>query len=162
MFFAKSVDELQQMLNAFSDFCDNYELTVNLDKSAVVVFSCSKDQVLANIFYRGSIVPLKSEYKYLGIIFRRKWGCKNGGQALLAAASKALFAIERYAKLQEITDSKIMCNLFDSLILPIITYGSEIWGSWESTGGFTLSNQCDKLYLGFLKRVTHVPSGTDS
>ena len=43
-----------------------------------------------------------------------------------------------------------------------ITYGSEIWGSWESTGGFTLSNQCDKLYLGFLKRVTHVPSGTDS
>ncbi len=45
VFMATSESELQQMINVFSDFCMEYELTVNLGKTASVVFG--KEDVAA-------------------------------------------------------------------------------------------------------------------
>jgi hypothetical protein len=162
VFLAKSQKELQAMLDVFSDFCSDLKLTVNLAKSAVVVFSRSIKGIKSDVQYNGVVVPQKYFYKYLGIIFHRRNGCKKGGEALLAAASRALFVMERYAKLQDISDPSLLHKMFDSLVAPILTYGSEVWGGFEKCEGFDKSNIYDRFYLGFLKRLLKVPAGTDS
>ena len=57
------------MVDVFSDFCFKYDLTVNMKKTEVVVFSCSIRGVTANIRYRDTVVPQKLKYRYLGVWF---------------------------------------------------------------------------------------------
>ena len=61
--------ELQQLLDIFNDFCTIYELTVNMDKTEVLVFSRSRVGVKALVQYGQQLVPQTTRYKYLEIIF---------------------------------------------------------------------------------------------
>ena len=47
-------------------------------------------------------------------------------------------------------------NMFDSLVAPILLYGSEIWGCHGK------HTEIDLIQNGFLKRVLHLPSATDT
>ena len=46
-------------------------------------------------------------------------------------------------------------HLFDTLVLPVLNYGSEIWG-------FSEADKLEKLYLNFLKNVLSVRNSTPS
>ena len=83
---------LQQLLDTFYDFCNTYELTVNMDKTEVLVFSRSRVGVKALVQYGQQLVPQTTRYKYLGIIFTATQGAKSCGEALLGAARHAMFA----------------------------------------------------------------------
>jgi hypothetical protein len=156
VFFATSEKEMQKLLDIFSDFCYKYELTVNLTKTEILVFSSARAGVKANVKYRNTPVPQNTKYKYLGVIFNSKTGMKLGGDNLLAAARRALFALEKQLREENISSPSLAFQMFDSLISPIISYGSEIWGCYDKTG------QADTLQLGFIKRVLRVPMGTDT
>jgi hypothetical protein len=158
VFFATSEKELQQIMDIFSDFCYKYELTVNLKKTEVVVFSSCILGITACITYRGNRVPQNTEYKYLGIIFHARHGAKKGGEALLAVAKRALYGLQRKMRSENITNPKLALRLFDSLITPIITYGSEIWGCY----GSRCKHEADQLYLNFIKNTLNIPKGTDT
>ncbi len=73
VFMATSESELQQMIHVSSDFCMEYELTVNL---AWVVLG--KEDVAAKVTYRGQAIEQKNKYKYLGILFDCKLGPLKG------------------------------------------------------------------------------------
>ena len=65
-------------------------------------------------------------YKYLGFVFRATKGLHFGTEALMAVARKALFAMR--CALWGIQDPALQCKLFDTLVLPILSYGCEVWG----------------------------------
>jgi hypothetical protein len=156
VFLASTQAELQQLLDIFSDFCTTSELTVNLAKTEVLVFSRSRVGVKANIYYRQQLVPQKTKYKYLGIIFTATHGAKFGGEALLGAARHALFALEKQIRLDNITNPQTAFHLFDALVAPILLYGSEIWGCYGK------AVEADALHIGFLKRILRLPYATDT
>ena len=67
-------------------------------------------------------------------------------------ARKALYCL--YRKLRNISiPIDLQFKLFDTLILPILTYGSEIWG-YENT------KQLEKLHLQFCRNILGVRTTT--
>jgi hypothetical protein len=156
VFFATSEKEMQHMMDVFSDFCYKYDLTVNMKKTAVVVFSCSIEGVTANIRYRNTLVPQTLKYRYLGVWFHSRKGIKLGGEQLFEAGRRALFELEKHLRAENIYKPRVAFQLFDSLIAPILTYGSEIWGCYDR------AQEADTLHLGFIKRVLRLPTSTDT
>ena len=156
VFLASSEQELQKIMDIFSDFCYKYYLTVNLKKTQVVIFSKARKAQTVNITYRGIPVPRIDKYTYLGIVFQEKFGAKFGGLQMLAVAKRALFSLERKLRSENITAPSMIIQMFDSLIAPILLYGSEVWGC------YTNNAEADVFYLGFLKNLFRVPKGTNS
>ena len=65
-------------------------------------------------------------YKYLGFVFLATKNMFVGTSFLVAAARKAMIAmLQRCAELG-IRDPALQCKLFDTLVLPILSYGVEV------------------------------------
>jgi len=157
---ASSESSLQSMLNALDSFCSENELTVNLSKSAVVVFESNRLATPCVVMYRGQAMPVADSYCYLGVMFGKRNAAAAAMGPLLEAGRKALCALERMAFMQHITDIGTLCRMFDTLVVPIITYGAEVWGATLSP--FELGNPLERMHLGFLKRITGMRVSTDS
>ena len=79
-------------------------------------------------------------------------GVHFGTEALMAVASKALFAMRRRCALLGIQDPALQCKLFDSLVLPVLSYVScEVWGVDAKCGA-----AAEALHKGLLKSLLGV------
>ena len=74
-----------------------------------------------------------------------------GTDALVATAKKALFAMRRRCALLGIRDPALQCKLFDTLVLPILSYGCEVWGVDTKCGA-----AAEALHRDFLRRLLGV------
>ena len=76
VFLGKTPDELQQLLDIFSNFCMKKRLVVNLGKTQLVVFCGGQEheQPTTSIMYRGQRLEQVDEYRYLGVTFYWKRG----------------------------------------------------------------------------------------
>ena len=162
VFMARSEKQLQQMMDIFSEFCYRYDLTVNLKKTEIVVFSSKLNGIKTNIIYRGKPVPQNTTYKYLGVMFHSRFGAKYAGDALMIAAKRALFLLQQKMKSENITSPQIALQLYDALVSPIITYGCEVWGCLDSKKKGSSIDAADKLFTSFIKRCLRVPGNTDN
>jgi hypothetical protein len=79
-------------------------------------------------FYFGSR-PLNytNEYKYLGIIFDNKGKIRIAAENVADKARKAYFALKSKPPYSNFISVEKWMKLYDSLISPILTYGSEVW-----------------------------------
>ena len=75
---------------------------------------------------------------------------------MIAVAKRALFAMQRQCRSEEITAYPIMCRMFDTLVAPILLYGCEVWGS-----DAVLVEEANKVHMGFLKYMLRAPTSTD-
>ena len=72
-------------------------------------------------------VDIVEKYKYLGIIFYFNGNLKHAADDLYNKGLKAFFSLWRkFSNFSELP-SDISIKLYDALIKPIITYGSEVW-----------------------------------
>ena len=74
----------------------------------------------------------------------------------MTGAVKALYdqALKAYHSLLSLFDKvsldiKIKLSLFDTMIVPILTYGSEVWGVYNF-------QEVDRLHIRFLKYILGV------
>ncbi len=124
---SKTATGLQTSLNKLEKYCSKWNLYVNIAKTNVVIFN--KSGKLLNkkhqFFYGNQLIEISRSYKYLGIIFSCCGSFTKAMEHLTDQAQKALFKLR-----QQDIQNNIMTGLklFDSLILPIIMYSSEIWG----------------------------------
>ena len=82
-------------------------------------------------FVLGStLVERVDNYKYLGLVFHAIKDMKIGTAFLVAAARKALFAMRRQCLLLGLSDPAKQCKLFDTLVLPILSYACEVCEEW--------------------------------
>ena len=70
-------------------------------------------------------------------------------------ARKAIFSLYRKIKAIKALPPTIMFYMFDVLIRPILTYGSDIWG-FSKLAGSTL----DKIFLNYNRCTLHVKATT--
>ena len=148
---ADSVGGLQNQLNILNDISTKLDLIVNLEKSNIVVFrngghlSCKEKWT-----YGGNKLSVVNAYKYLGIFLTTRLSFSATFEDLATRAKRGVIGILR--SLWSIGDHtpSIFFKLFDSQIVPILTYGSEIWG--------LCSNQeaIEKVHLFALKRFLGV------
>ena len=144
---------LQRQLDALQLFCKQRQLSVNLAKTKVVTFG-SRASCQAFKF-NGNEVERAQSYKYLGIEFHATKALTHGVSKLVSAANKAMHAMNRRCAFLHISDPKQRCRLFDSLVLPILSYASEVWAVDEEVG-----KSAEQLHRQFLKHVLGVRGNT--
>ena len=114
----------QHNIDMVHKFCNNWGLSINANKSRVMVFS-KNGKVNSNMEFRigQKILELVSVYKYLGINITLNGKFLKAEKILSLKASRALFSVK-----QSLFDNKIktaaMLRKFDSLIKPTATYNS--------------------------------------
>lgn len=61
-------EDLQNQLNSFLLYCQQWKLEVNIEKTKIVIFT--KGRVKNNVFYyNGKEIEIVKNFKYLGVIF---------------------------------------------------------------------------------------------
>lgn len=123
---SESAEGLQSCLNKLSNYCEIWNLSVNIEKSQVMIFNKS-GKVFKKIrfIYDNSELEITDEYKYLGVLFKPSGSFTKANEYLCKKARKALFCIYKTLfsdKLNILPSVK----LFDTCVKPILLYCSEI------------------------------------
>lgn len=127
-----TVGRLQKQLNVLSQFCAENGLKVNLSKSNVVVFRNGGHLRNNERFYfNEQQIECINQYKYLGIIFSSRLTWSLALKNLASQAEKAVFQLKRFLNTCGGLPIKLSLDLFDKLVVPILLYGSELWGTIE-------------------------------
>lgn len=78
-------------------------------------------------YYKYTIVPITYQYKYLGLVFTSNGKLKFASEQLSERAKKAYYALKSSIPGNNNLSVQVLLKLYHSMIVPIITYGSEIW-----------------------------------
>lgn len=104
-------------------------MVVNLKKSEIIVFRNGGPlRKYERWVYRGEHIKVTSTYKFMGLLFTPKLSWHSATTKLAAQARKSLYQIKRFEKPFGKFCHKEYFKIFDSMVIPILTYGSEIWG----------------------------------
>ena len=150
---AGSAADLQHSLDGLNLYCTAWNLKVNITKTKVVIFSKSSCKNKGTEFtYANKRVELVESFKYLGVLFKSNGKFHLARKALFEQASKAMFSVLTKTRTYNL-NVDVQLKLFDTLVLPVLLYGCEIWGS----GNIDL---CEKLHLKFCRYVLNVKSSS--
>ena len=145
---AQSESDLQVALNAISDYCKRWYLHVNTNKTKVVIFSRGKVRNIPIFKFDNDIVEVVDEYVYLGTTFNYNNKFRKAQTKQLNQARRAMYSLlSKTYHLHLPID--ILLELFDQLVLPILLYGSEIWG-------FDVLKDLEIFHMKFCKRILNV------
>ena len=125
---AQSPASLQLLLNILHSYCLEWGLTVNISKTAVMVFNKTGRLLKASEgFSFGELqIPTVREYCYLGITFSLSGSLKLTQEKLRQKALRSYFSLKRLVEVNALRPSTLL-KLFDTLILPVASYGCQTW-----------------------------------
>jgi len=137
--------DFQNMLSTFHEYCKEWKLHVNISKSKIVIFG-SRNVSNLNFHIGEQSIEIVDRYKYLGVIFTSNGSFAATRKHLVEQAKKAMHIL--YTKIYNLElPIDLQLKLFDHTILPILTYGSEVWG-YESLDAI------EKVHNEFLRKIT--------
>ena len=154
--FAPTAIYMQRMINLLEKYCDKWKLKINTSKTKIMVFR--KGGYLRhyeNWTLYGKNVPVTSQYNYLGVIFTPKCVFTQAQRCLAGKASKALFILKKHMSRFCDIPVKVWLKLFDAKILPILLYGSEVWGFHEGNDIEIVHNKFCKYLLSLGHSVSN-------
>ena len=125
-----SIADLQKKINCLEQYCAKWGLTVNMDKTKVVVFKNGGFlKSSERWYYAGKQIIVESSYNYLGVIFGSTLNWSRCAENLSSKALRAVAGIKKlYFRLKNLPADTVF-KIFDAKVKPILLYGSEIWGS---------------------------------
>ena len=121
-------------LNNVHDWLTTNRLTLNTKKSNFLIFRPRQKKmhfspqigILDCETNRRVSLEQKSYIKYLGVLIDQNLSWKNHVDSVIVKISKTIGMI---AKLRYFVPSTVLVNIYNSLILPYITYGLLAWGN---------------------------------
>ena len=118
---------MQAALNAMFLYCKSWDLEVNPSKIKIAVFSNRKNHEAPHFIYNGQDLDIDDSFVYLGTMFSYNGRFHKNNKRLYDQARKAMYAVLRKSRnLQLPVDMQL--QLFDSMVAPILLYGSEVTG----------------------------------
>ena len=90
---AESAEELQLALDALEKYCKKWDLTVNLDKTNVVIFSLGRVKAPIKFLFEGKEVQVVDDYTFLGVIFNFNGCFKKAIENQKTVALRAMQAL---------------------------------------------------------------------
>ena len=118
---------LQKSLNSASEYFHKWNLEINYDKSKCMTFNKRGDKGKHIFNIKGNQLKNVKSYKYLGmVISSKKCLLSETLDHLSVKANKALFSLKTNLNLLKMP-IKLLLKVYDTMILPILLYGIEIW-----------------------------------
>ncbi|MEW8542876.1 MAG: reverse transcriptase family protein [Candidatus Thiodiazotropha sp.] len=150
--FSETAEELQQALNVFGQYCDQWKLIVNASKTKVLTISRGRPTTRERFYFKQTELEIVREYKYLGIFLSRSGSFITTKKYIAEQANKALFSLFKKIRTLDLSFD-LQIDLFNKTIKPILLYGAEIWGY----------GNCDiieRVQLKFLKFAFNLKKST--
>ena len=157
---------LQAMLGTLERFARRTGLTVNLDKTKVVVFGARLDVIRAEGAFRfeGREVEIVDSYRYLGVDVCCTGSWDRAVQSLSAAGLRACHALRQRCAEIRLYDPRLRGELFDSLVVPVLMHGAEVWGATSRVSMTSFGDQerdaTEQVHRGFFRGLLGVRAST--
>lgn len=123
VFLSETVEGMQLVMNRLENYCKQWNLTVNLSKSKMMIFRNGKKWS-----YRGESVEIVKEYKYLGVLITSNLNMKKHLECQLAAAKRAISSVWGRCIDNKYIEHTSKNKLFRATAASILLYGAQIWG----------------------------------
>ena len=92
---AASAEDLQVQLNAFGEYCDNWKMKMNVNKTKIMVFGFGKLRQNLKFTYKNVDIEIVKQFNYLGVIFTKTCNFDVSKKHL---SDKALKACTKFLK----------------------------------------------------------------
>ena len=159
---------LQNKLDILKQYCNDWCLTVNTNKTKVLIFNKAGKHIKHTFNLIDTQLECVNRYKYLGIHFCASGSFYFAQEDLYKKALKVYFKFSKDLLLLNPT-IKTSMHVFDHTIKPILLYSCEVWGMFNPfTSKFrnTLLNfsrtfdklLAEKLHQKFCKYILGVHS----
>ena len=168
--FAESAADLQELLDALQGFCDANLMSINVPKSEVVVFNSAcagaarAHELTFDWRVNGMALTRATKFVYLGVLFEDGTPMRDAFDRMLIKGKAALFAMLKRCHDMNLHTVKMQTSLFGTLVLPVVSYGCEIWGAYHTSkigtarmhwGG---KGPAECIQLNFLRQCLGVPT----
>ena len=152
--FAETAADLQLLLDNLKVYCNKWNISVNIDKSKVVVFKSGYRRINCRLYFDNTEIEIVSSFTYLWVTLISNERFFQAQKSLAEQANKALFSLNKLFDKDSLNITEKL-KLFDSMVLPILNYGCEIWG-------FHPAPNIEAVHLKFLKQLLKVRYQTSS
>ena len=149
--FSNDKENFQKALDNFHEYCNIWKLKVNLTKTNVIVFNSRTNRNMSFTLV-GQTITLSDMYKYLGVIFSKSGSFLKTRKHIVEQAKKAMHLLFVRSN-NLVLPFDLQIKLFDNTVLPILTYGCEIFG-YENT------EILEGVHLDFLRKIAKVRKST--
>ena len=146
-----SIMGLQNQLNNLKKGADSVGLTVNKDKTKVMVFrKGGYISVKEKWFLDEDPLEVVSEYRYLGSLFTTKLSCNQLQKDLVQRSKASTTQVIRCLRKLQTLSPDAFFKMLDAQILSILLYSSELWGLYDCS-------VIETVHLEALKRFLNLP-----
>ena len=168
-------NSLQEMINILQEYCSEWGLSVNTEKTAILVFNPTGKLLNESktFLYDDAPLPAVKQYCYLGICFTASGSLTKAQSLLHQKGLRAYFGMKKFIDPSAVAKEAAF-KLFDSLIAPVVSYGHQIWvpytNGWKLTHEQVMKKESslnllsksatdplERLHLAFLKWITQLP-----
>ncbi len=156
--FSESEEGLRKMLLTIEKYCKENELTLNTDKTKIMIFNKTGRLMRTPFHYNGEKLENVNKFKYLGFLLTPSGEIKSGLQDLRDRALKAYYKLKNALGESFRSNIKMTIHLFDSLIKPILMYMNDFWGGLK--GPEEKYNPIEKLHFMACKQIIGVQKQT--
>ena len=129
-------------------------MTVNIEKTKVLVFGRGKQPKNETFTYKDKPLATTNEYKYLGIVLSRSGSFKNAIKHITEQANKAMFSLLKKIRILNLP-IELKIDLFNKMVKPVLLYGCKLWGIGNT-------EPLERIQLKFLKYIFHLKTSTPS
>ena len=124
-----TVTGLQKQPNILHEYCRDFKLKVNINKTKIMVFKrgggLSKKEHWS---YGGILLEVVKGFTYVVIYFTHRLSFFKMAESSTLKAKKVLnYLFSSFSKLS-VLPAKTFFKIFDSKIYPVMLYGAELWG----------------------------------
>jgi hypothetical protein len=163
---SSTAEGLQAKLDILDSYCNDWCLTVNPTKTKILVFNKAGRHLRHKFKYKACELECVQHCKYLGVYFSASGTFSYAQDELYKKSLRAYFKLQKdFLSLSPKPKTNI--HIFYHTIKPIVLYGCEIWGTFNSnTARFrngTVSPDriysnliCEKLHTKFCKFILGV------
>ena len=146
---AESEKELQTLLDELNSWCHKWQVKINEEKSKIIHFrkvraKCTEIEFKLN----GSTIEKVKSYRYLGIYFDEHLKFDICIKTLAESAGRALGSIISKFKSLKNVGYKSYTKLYKCGVIPIMTYGSSVWGFKKACEIDYVHNRAMRYFLG--------------
>ena len=120
---------LQLALDNLRDYADTWKLTINTEKTKVMVFrKAGRLPVNLRFLYDNHELSIVNNFTYLGVVFTYTGRFAATQKTISDQARKSMFAMQKYIRNFVIIKPSMCLDIFDKLVKPVLMYCSEVWG----------------------------------
>ena len=153
LFYPETVEGLQAMLDTLYNYTEKWKLSVNINKTKIIVFRIggilSDDE---KWYYNGLQLETVNSFTYLGVVLNFNGKSSVAEKHVAEQGRKAVFALIKNTK-PFMFNHHTLLSLFDTYISSVLCYGCEIWG-------FHNTPDIEKVHVNYCKRILKVKTST--